>query len=75
MSLSGVVKGHQAKHSSTTSMSIEVGTGLCRDLLRRPKELGGYGYGFLAGAYLFPMPIVLTGGGCLAFQSEIPPLE
>lgn len=56
-------------------MSIEVGTGLCRDLLRRPKELGGYGYGFLAGAYLFPMPIVLTGGGCLAFQSEIPPLE
>lgn len=53
-------------------MSIEVGTGLCRDRLTTTEvraclsRLGGYGYGFDAGACLKPMSIVLEGGALLS---------
>ncbi|KAK1547979.1 hypothetical protein Q3G72_015522 [Acer saccharum] len=69
-----VVKGHQAKHSSTTkpqcqSKSKQAYAGLTTTEERaKGDRLEGHGYGFNAGACLKPMPIVLT-GGCLAFQS------
>lgn len=67
---------HQAKHSSTTkpqcqSKSERAYAEIVSQLRKRgPKErsVGGYIYLLLAGACLFPMPIVLTGGWCLAFD-------